>query len=178
MPKYIDNTAERLTSVKRASRDATLFRGFWQDDIAPLTTYDLVLDIPAGVDLFGFTRITSARTTTIHTTFFTVTSFVSAEGPFFGRTLDRRAGRAANSLAAIHRASSVSGELQHDPEAELYVATAGPVRAPSGQTETGAQPAFDSSELPMFRLENRDDTLTANVSLYIFWQELKKGVDG
>lgn len=178
MPKYADNTAERLASVKRASRDGTLFRGFWQDDIPPLTAYDLVLDIPDGIDLFGFTRITSAGAVSIYTTFFTVTSFVSADGPYIGRSLDRRKGQRSNSLSAIHRASSVAGGVQQDPEVELYVATAGPVRAPSGQTETGAQPAFDSSEMPMFRLENKDDTITAKATLYIFWQELKKGVDG
>lgn len=168
----IANHAEALMGdIGLASRNGTLFRGFWQDAIPGETTYDFVIDVPAGIDLFGFVRVSETLTETIKTTFLTCTGYTSAEGPISGLSLDRREGRRSVSQGKIHRASAITEPLQHSPERTLYVGTPGPARAPSSQTDAGAEPAFDSTELPVFRYENTGAQPTT-VSFYLFWQEL------
>lgn len=157
--------------VDRASRLGNLYRGFWQGTLPAGTTYEFVLDVPAGLDLFGFTRVSTARDESIYSTFLSCTGFVSAEGPIDGLSFDRRTGRKSVSQCKIHRASSLSGIVVHSPETELFVPTTGAVKEPSVQTEVGAQPAFDSNELAAFRYENKSGG-DALLTLYLFWQEL------
>lgn len=158
--------------VDRASRLGNLYRGFWQGTVPFGTTTEFAIDIPAGLDLFGFTRISTAKTASLYSTFLSCTGFVSAEGPIDGLSFDRRIGKKSVSQCKIHRVSSLSGALLHSPEAELFVPTTGSVRAPSSQTEAGAQPAFDINELPAFRYENKSADTDALLALYLFWQEL------
>jgi hypothetical protein len=161
------------TNIETASRLSNLYRGFWQGSIPANTTYNFVIDIPEGIDLFGFTRISTALENTLFTTFLSCRSFVSAEGPIDGLSFDRRLGKRNTSQCKIHRASSLSGVVTHSPETGLIVPATGATtnRSPSSQTEAGAQPAFDITEIPAFRYENKTGAI-AKLDFYIFWQEL------
>lgn len=161
----------QLSDIDVASRQGNLYRGFWQGTVPATSTREFVIDIPAGIDLFGFSRISGVGARTLFSTFLSCTGFVSAEGPIDGRSFDRRTGRKSVSQCKIHRASSLSGVIQHSPRTEIFIADTGAIRAPSSQTEAGALPAFDENELPAFRYENESGT-AATLSLYLFWQEL------
>ena len=154
-----------------AALDGTLYRGFWEGSLPGNTTYNFVIDIPAGLDLLGFSRITTVQDQSISSRFISVTGFTSAQGPITGLSFDRRAGRKSVSQCAIHRAATVSGVLQHSPAAPLSVATATAQRVPSVQTEVGAIPAFDSGELPGFQYINATGN-PAQLKLYLFWREV------
>lgn len=165
---------EQQLSIEAQSLNATLYRGFWEGTIATGTNRDFVLDIPPGFDLLGFVRSSQVRDETITTRFLTCTGYTSAEGPIVGRSLDRRSGRKSDSQASIHRASALTGVIQHSPEIELSVQTATATRTATVQTEAGALPAFDETELPAFRYTNASGA-TARLSLYLFWAELPQG---
>lgn len=160
-----------LSNIGVASLDGRMCRGFINRTIAAGATEVFVLDVPAGVDLIGFVRTSQVRDSTLITRFLSVTDFVSAQGPIDGLSLDRRDGRRSISEAKIHRASSVTGRLVHSPDIYLYVGTSQATRNPSVQTETGALPAFDVTELPAFEYQN-DTASAAVLDIYLFWQEL------
>lgn len=161
----------RQSDVTSMSRDSTLYRGFWQGTIAGGTVEEFVIDVPAGVDMFGIVRTSQVEDESVRTEFLSCTGFVSAEGPIDGLSLDRRTGKKSVSQCKIHRASSLSGVIVHSPEIALSVQTATATRLPTVQTEAGAQPAFDVNELPAFRYTN-DTGGDARLALYLFWQEL------
>lgn len=165
---------EQTPSIQAQSLKGTLYRGYWEGSIANATTRDFVLDIPPGFDLLGFVRSSQVRDSAVTTRLLTCTGFTSAEGPILGKSLDRRTGRKSNSQGAIHRASALTGALQHSPEIELSVQTATATRVAAIQTEAGALPAFDAGELPAFRYTNNSGS-TARLSLYLFWAELPQG---
>lgn len=154
-----------------ASLDGTLYRGFWEGSIPGNTTYDFVIDIPAGLELFGFTRTSTVQDESLSTRFLSATGFTSAQGPIDGLSFDRRTGRKSISQCKIHRASSLSGVLTHSPAAPLAVTTATTSRVPSIQTEAGAIPAFDENEIPAFRYVNATVN-PAQLKLYLFWREV------
>lgn len=158
-------------SIEAQSLNGTLYRGFWEGTIANGTVTDFVIDIPEGLDLLGFVRNSQVRDGTVRTRFLTCTGYTSAEGPIVGKSLDRREGRKSDSQGAIHRASALTGVIQHSPEIELSVQTATATRVAAIQTEAGAIPAFYSGELPAFRYLN-DSGGTARLSIYLFWAEL------
>jgi len=160
-----------LSDIDVSARLGNLYRGFWEGTVPANTTYDFVIDMPEGLDLFGFTRISTAVDVSLYTTFLSCTGFVSAEGPIDGLSFDRRQGKKSVSQCKIHRASSLSGVVTHSPEQLLFVPSTGSVRAPSAQTEAGALPAFDSQEIPAFRYENKSGS-PSTLTLYLFWQEL------
>ena len=82
-----------LSDIDVSARLGNLYRGFWEGTVPANTTYDFVIDMPEGLDLFGFTRISTAVDVSLYTTFLSCTGFVSAEGPIDGLSFDRRQGK-------------------------------------------------------------------------------------
>lgn len=161
----------RELDVAAASRDGTLYRGFWQGIVAGGTSEEFVIDIPPGVEMFGFVRTSQVEDESLRMEFLSCTGFVSAEGPIDGLSLDRRTGKKSVSQCKLHRVSSLTGVIVHSPVIALTVQTSTATRLPSVQTEIGAQPGFDENELPAFRYTN-DTGGDARLALYLFWQEL------
>lgn len=167
---------ERLVSSERASRDANLFRGFRTVSIPASTTYEFVIDIPAGIDIFGFTRSTEVVEGEVEGTFLTCTGFTdSGDAAAVGLNFDRRAGRRDNALSSVLRVTALTGIITHSPAALIVAPSTGPTTGVSVQTVAGAQPAFDSSEIPAFRYENLNATNAVIIKLSLFWQELANG---
>lgn len=165
-------TREALTSIAATSVNGILYRGFFEGTIDGGTTRDMVLDIPAGFDVFGFVRTTQVRDETITTRFLTCTSFTpTGLVDEHGLSLDRRSGRKSSSQATIQEASALVGALNHSPEIELSVVQATATRTATIQTEAGALPAFDETELPVFRYINATGA-SARYAFYLLWSEM------
>lgn len=162
----------QLIDIAATSVNGTLYRGFFQGTIANGVTRDMVLSIPEGIDVYGFVRTSQARDQTITTRFLTCTAFaVTGDVNQPGLSLDRRAGRKSTAQATIREASALTDPLIHSPEIELSVVTATATKSAAIQTDAGALPAFDSTEMPVFRYTNTSGS-AARYAFYLFWAEV------
>lgn len=162
------------TDVAQASRDGNLYRAFDTIAIAAGVTVNLVLDIPVGVDVFGFSRFTEVAGGTCQGQFFMVSGFTSSSEIMAGLNFDQREDNGHPSLSKLHRASAVAGEVAFGPLNEFFVGTSAAARAPASQTEAGAQPSLDHSSLACFRYTNTSND-TASLNMLLFFQELPNG---
>lgn len=167
-----DMELRRQSDVSMSSRDGNIFRGFWQGEILPETIVDFAISVPNTIVHYGMVREVGATASSIFETLFIVDSFTTSSPPIFGKNFDRRKGMSADSVSSIQIADTITNAIQHSPESEIFVPTAGPTRAPSAQTRAGAHPAFNGGEAPMVRLENKSATVTAIATIQFFWQEL------
>lgn len=167
---------EDLFVEQAASRGGFLFRAFIEDTIPDGATRDYVIDIPVGVDVFGFFRGQEIDGNTCTSQFLTCTSFTGATPEMQGLNFDRTEDYPLTAQSVVKRASAVSGVLAHTGASTQYVASGGPVRAPSNQTVAGAQPRFrNGKEYPLFRYVNTGGA-DASLILTLFWQELPNGL--
>lgn len=167
---------QRLADEANASRVGNLYRAFLTVTVTAGTTAYFALDIPADLEVFGFTRFTEVSGDTVTSQFLTCTGFSNGAGSMAGLNFDRRSSQTSKTgQVTLREVTSPTGTIAHSPDSEIFVSTT-PVRSASVQTEAGAQPAFDDTELPLFGYTNEAGNNDADVTIYLFWQELTPGV--
>lgn len=164
-----------LSSEARASRAGYLFRSFIEFQVAADSVEYFLIDIPVGIDVYGFSRFAQVTGDTVFSQFLTCTGFTPAAESAIAQNFDRRQSQTKKTGDCIlRRVTSPTGIIEQSQESEIFVSTT-PVRAASIQTEVGAQPAFDNTEYPLFAYRDPAGNNPATVKLTLFWQELPNG---
>lgn len=163
--------ARRESELVAASRDGTLYRGWFQGTVPAGATQYFVLLPPPGLRVYGETRAITLLAGSIHAQFLvggTLGNPVGSPLPSYNfETVD---GPAPQSI--FQQYDAVTGAEVHSPDTLITAPTTGPIRQPSSQTAAGAHVRISDTRFAVFMLRN-DTEADEQATLFITWQELQ-----
>lgn len=151
------------------SRQGRVVRSFWQGSIPSATTYNFILNIPVGKQIYGLVRDQTIFDGTVNISFNVGGTYSAVAQSMAEFNLDEVDGYTP--VCTLDRVTGLTGQSQRTTEFMMSPST-GPVRSASTQTATSAHPRFDSTTKPVFSYQNPGG---APVSLWLtlLWEEVQ-----
>lgn len=151
------------------SRQGRVVRSFWQGAIPATTTYNFILNIPAGKQIYGLVRDQTIFDGTVNISFNVGGTYSSVAQSMVGYNLDEVDGYTP--VCTLDRVTELVGQSQRTTEVMVSPST-GPVRSASTQTATSAHPRFDSTTMPVFSYQNPGGS-PVSLWLTLLWEEVQ-----
>lgn len=167
----LDSLIESDSAV--SSRYSDFYRAWWSGQIPANTTYDFPIEIPEGIDLFGFSRVTTVLDGRVNTSFLVGGEWSPGDVEYTqkGYLFDERNG-GVRSQPSLLRVTGLSGASTRTPAIPIIAPSTGAVRTPSAQTESGLIPSFRAPHYPVFRYQNPGGS-AVQLYLQVTWQEME-----
>jgi hypothetical protein len=165
------NTADEMkTNPEYASRLPNMHRAFWSGTVASGTTAFFALDVPAGVEVVGFGRVSTVETHTLSSLFAVGGTLGTIQDTMDGFSFDERGGGNISPVK-LNKYTTITGYSARTPLIPISPLGQGSNTTPSTQTILGAQPQFDSNNKPCFIYTNNSNG-AATLHLEITWQDV------